>query len=419
MASERSAASGALLLERLGELPGGAELAALARERDDVELVGGALRDLLLEREPRELDVVLGGGAIEFARALAQRLGGDLRTHERFGTALVRCGAVRIDVATRRAESYPRPGALPDVRPGSADEDLARRDFTVNAIALALGGPRRGELRAAPHALEDLERRLLRVLHAGSFIDDPTRILRLHRYAARLDFAPERQTQEWASQALAGGALATVSPARIGAELRLALAEPDPLATLVQLRRGGVLERLGQPLALTLQPEVLTAALEALPAEGDRVLTALAALLLGARRDALRSLLDAWELPAAERDVVVEAATRAAELARALAGAERDSQVHAVLAPVALETVALVVGVAESSLEPARARRFLSALRHVRLQIGGEDLLAAGMTRGPQVGSALRHALACKLDGELGPAREDELAAALAAEARR
>src|SRR6516164_1749830 len=159
-------ASGQALLARLRELPGGSCLLELAAGRDDVELIGGATRDLLLSRSPRELDVVVDGDAASFAAELAAKLPGpgeeeaerSLQTtvHERFGTALVSFQSGRIDVAARRSESYPAPGALPEVRAGTPDEDLARRDFTINAIAVALGGPRAGGVRAAPHALEDL-----------------------------------------------------------------------------------------------------------------------------------------------------------------------------------------------------------------------------------------------------------------------
>ncbi len=191
-------AQGAKVLERLEHQHGGRELLELAKGRDDMELVGGAVRDLLLERSPRELDVVVAHDAPALAQALARRLGAEATVHERFGTAVVEHGETRLDFATRREESYPAPGALPDVRAGTPEEDLLRRDFTVNAIAMALDGANPGELRAAPNALEDLNARRLRVLHEASFEDDPTRLLRLARYNARLDFAIEEHTEELA-----------------------------------------------------------------------------------------------------------------------------------------------------------------------------------------------------------------------------
>ncbi|HXM87457.1 MAG TPA: hypothetical protein VN889_07460, partial [Solirubrobacteraceae bacterium] len=242
-------ADGLTVLERLRELPAGRLLLELAAGRQDVELVGGAARDLLLGRSPRELDIVVDGPADAFAGRIAaivdcrfaaddgSRCGVD--RHERFGTASVAWQRGRIDVAARRAESYAAPGALPDVRGGTPDEDLQRRDFTVNAIAVALGGVRRAQLRTAPHALEDLAAGQLRVLHERSFVDDPTRLLRLARYRARLRFTAEEHTAALARKAIDAGALATISRARFGAELRLALAEDDPIAALQALNELG------------------------------------------------------------------------------------------------------------------------------------------------------------------------------------
>ncbi|MDE3069470.1 MAG: tRNA nucleotidyltransferase, partial [Acidobacteriota bacterium] len=172
------------LLERLRAEPGGPALLEAAIE--GVPLVGGAVRDLMLEVSPRELDVVVEG---EIGPLLAA-LGGRQVVHERFETASVELGRARLDVARARRERYPQAGALPEVEPASLGEDLARRDFTVNAIALRLSGDRRGALSHAPGALEDLQARRLRVLHQASFLDDPTRLWRLGRYAARLGFEP-------------------------------------------------------------------------------------------------------------------------------------------------------------------------------------------------------------------------------------
>ena len=245
-----------VVLEGLRELPGGRELLELARGRTDVELVGGAVRDLLLGGTPRELDVVVADDAAAFAGELAGRLSalagqstGELfqsSSHERFRTALVWWEGSRIDVATRRSERYPQPGALPEVIEGTPEEDLQRRDFTVNAIALSLGGAHRGELRAVPGALEDLSAGRLRVLHDRSFIDDPTRLLRLARYHARLSFAIDEHTAGLAAAAVSSGALDTVSLARIGAELRLALSEPNMVGAIASIDNLGLLRALIQ-----------------------------------------------------------------------------------------------------------------------------------------------------------------------------
>jgi tRNA nucleotidyltransferase (CCA-adding enzyme) len=423
---------GEAVLAALRELPGGRELLRIAERREDVELIGGAVRDLLLGRDPRELDVVVAGDAEGFAGKLAKSLHSlagqspeersELSFHERFRTALVAWKDGQIDVATRRAESYPAPGALPDVRAGSAEQDLLRRDFTVNAIAVALGGTSRGELRAAPHALDDLAAARLRVLHDRSFIDDPTRLLRLARYRARLGFEPDEHTAGLAAEAVAADALATVSHARVGAELRLALAEPDPVAALQSLDRLGVLSALHE--AIELDAALSRAALAALPPGPDAWpdVLLLASLLLPARaydstyyETRLRVLLDGWEIPAAERERTVHSAILAPRVAERLRRAHTPSQIYDVVHDVPLEAVALAAALADAQGAEAAAqaaRRWLDELRHVALAITGEDLLQAGVAAGPQVGRRLRRALMRKLDGEL-TGREDELGAAL------
>jgi tRNA nucleotidyltransferase (CCA-adding enzyme) len=434
------------LLRAVSDYPGGRELLELASGRDDVALVGGAVRDLLLGRRPRELDVVVARGAAELARELASRLvvlAGqnpderlELTFHERFRTALVRWSGGQIDVATRRAESYPAPGALPEVREGTIEEDLCRRDFTVNAIAVSLGGPHEGELMGAEHALEDLQAGRMRVLHERSFIDDPTRLLRLARYRARLSFEPERHTAELAAAAVGAGALRTVSGARIGAELRLALGEADGTAALLAMEGMGVLSTLSP--RLRYEGPLARAALELLSAadgsqrnDTRRDLLLLAALLQpmvygleeGAEEgaeEAAAALLDDLEFPAAERDLVLQAATCADAVAEGLARAETPSEIGQAAAHVSPEGIALAgawgglqgVGLGQAA---RAAREWLADLHNVSLLITGEDLIAAGIPQGPEIGRRLAAALARKLDGELADGREAELGAALEA----
>jgi len=428
---------GTAVLERLRELPGGRVVLELACGRDDVALVGGAARDLLLGREPRELDIVVDGSADAFARRIVSIVDGrfaaddgrrcGMERHERFGTAVVTWKHGRIDVAARRVESYPAPGALPQVRVGTYDEDLRRRDFTINAIAVPLGGARRGELIAAPGALDDLANGRLRVLHDASFIDDPTRVLRLARYAARLGFAPDHHTAQLASDAVAQGALATVSHARIGAELRLALAEPDAVAALEALQRLGVLSALHE--AIELNGALARAALAALPPGDDastEVLLLASMLLPGDMYDTtdyetrLRVLLDGFEFVAAERERAVHSAILAPRLAERLQRATTPSQVYEIAHDAPLEAVALAAALADAERRTEAAdaaRRWLSELRNVRLQIGGDDLIDAGLQPGPRIGDALRRVLRRRLDGELEPDREAELSAALEGDA--
>jgi tRNA nucleotidyltransferase (CCA-adding enzyme) len=413
------------LVERLRARPGGERLLAAADPH--TFLVGGAVRDLLLGRVPRELDVVVEGDA----GALAAALGAQVE-HPRFGTARVELeGGARIDIAAARRERYAVPGALPEVEPAPLEEDLLRRDFTVNAIALALAGERAGELRAVPDALEDLGARRLRVLHERSFVEDPTRVLRLARYAVRLGFAVGERTAALAGEALAGGALGTVSGARIGAELRLALREPDPVVTLAELERLGVLRALHP--RLRCEPALMRRA-RALLADGareegrpDLLLLAVLALPLALRagddpRTEIAALLDRLEFTASERERVAAAAAAVPELLERLPAVASPAQLWAVARRVPLEGVALA-GALEGDErserdagEPAvrrAARRWLQEVRHVRLRIDGGDLLAAGVAQGPEIGRRLEEALRRRLDGELPDERGAQLRAAL------
>jgi tRNA nucleotidyltransferase (CCA-adding enzyme) len=387
------------LIERVRSLPAAAPLLPRLGDAAEVHLVGGAVRDLLMGDAPTDLDLVVEGDAAAFAR----RLGGELRVHDRFGTSTVLLDGHSYDIARARRETYARPGALPDVEPASLAEDLLRRDFTVNAIAIALGGALPGALSAVPDALEDLSARRLRVLHDQSFLDDPTRLLRLVRYAARLRFDVEAGTRELAEAAVREGALDTLSGSRIGAELRLIAREADPIAPLLTLTQWG-LARAIHP-GLGLEDAGLASRAMSLPADdGRRDLLALALATRGVPPAELGPWLDRLAFAASERDTILDAATRAESVASALAAAARPSDIAGAVAGGGSELVAIA-----GALGPEdQARQWLERLRDVRLEIDGADLLAAGIDQGPEIGRGLRSALAAKLDG-LVNSRSEEL----------
>jgi tRNA nucleotidyltransferase (CCA-adding enzyme) len=374
-------------LEALRALPCGARLLRAFAPGDGVHVVGGAVRDLLLEREPRELDLVVEGDV----DAAAARLGGEMTSHDRFGTALVRVGGCAFDLARARAETYAYPGALPDVRPAGLEEDLRRRDVSVNAVALGLDG----ELTAVEGALDDLRAGVLRVLYDASFLDDPTRVWRVARYAARLGFDVEKHTRVLAATADPS----TVSGDRLGAELRLALREPDPRAALATLRD---LNPAYLPAAFDPRPRGLGDALAALPADGRADLLTLAACTAGMDARELWDWLDDMGFTAPERDLV--AAASRYSTGAPLRAARTGSQIAHAARGAPIEAVALVGG--------DNARRWIDELRHVRLDITGDDLLAAGVPEGPEIGARLQRVLDRKLDGEVS-GRDEELAAAL------
>ncbi len=392
------------LLRRLHALPAARELLELLGEDPRVHLVGGAVRDLLLGREPHELDLVVEGDAA----AVARRLGASPRIHPRFGTATVALRETTVDLAGSRRERYPHPGALPEVEPAPLPEDLRRRDFTINAIALVLGGEGAGGLVAVPHALGDLAGGVLRVLHERSFRDDPTRLLRLVRYASRLGFSPDSGTAALARAAAGDGALVSVSGARIGAELRLLAREADPVAALLALH-GWELDVALDPHFGLREPAKARIALGLLGERGRSDLLVLGLAVREVPGGQLAELLDRWAFPGTEREVIMAVASRAAPLAQALASATGPGEIAALGQSAPAELVAAAGG-----LGPHRQASACLRLRDVELEIGGEDLIAAGVAPGPAVGHGLRAALAAKRDGR-APGREAELAEALRA----
>jgi len=385
----------------LRALPAAAPLLAALDRDPRAWVVGGAVRDLLLGGGDAvvDLDLVIEGDAVEVARRVCAALDGTLVVHDRFGTATVEAAGHVYDLATARAESYARPGALPDVRPGTLAEDLLRRDFTVNAIAASLDG----RVQAAPHAFEDLDARELRILHERSFHDDPTRLLRLVRYATRLGFGVEARTAELAQEAVAEDALATLTPARIGGELRLLLCEPSAVAALEWVARWPL------GVALSFDRALACRALALLPADARRDLLLLGSAARVVAPGALAGWLDALEFVGRERDVVVRVA-RADGIEGRLARAGCPSEIAAVARALPVEAVALAGALGAET----QARAWIEDLRGVKLAIDGADLLAAGVPQGPALGRALAAALDASLDGA-APDRDAQLAVALAA----
>ena len=396
------------LREHVRRLPGMDRLLPALEGLPPTYLVGGAVRDLIRGADHVDLDLAVDGDARSTARALAERLGGQAREHERFGTATVRAGDLAFDLAATRTETYDEPGALPRVAPAGLAEDLRRRDFSINAMAVGLRGDDLGHLYDPVDGLGDLDRGVLRILHQGSFLDDPTRLLRAVRYETRLGYRMDESTDAAARAAIAEDAMSTVSGARVRDELMDLLSEHEAPAAVERLRDLG-LDHALHP-ALDADPDlVASASLGAAAIGADRGLASLAALCADAPAD-----LDLWlaglHLEARQRDAVSRAARVAAGLVGELRGRERSpSELRDLLADEPPEALALALALGAPS-EPVL--RWATELSGVRLEIGGDDLLAAGVPEGPQLGRALDETLRRKLDG-LVSGRDDELRTAL------
>jgi tRNA nucleotidyltransferase (CCA-adding enzyme) len=410
------------LAERVRALPGMHVLLPALDGLPPAYLVGGAVRDLLRGERAVDLDVAFEGDAPAAARKVAERIGGTATVHDRFGTATVKAPGLAVDLATTRRERYERPGALPDVSPATLGEDLARRDFAINAMAVALSGLEVGRLIDPHGGREDLDAGVVRILHDESFVDDPTRLLRAVRYESRLGYRMDRDTEATAREAIAAGSLDTVSGHRVGDELIDLLGEVEVGRAMQRMADLG-LDRALHP-SLDADPElVASAALACGECGADRALAALAALLVERDPEALAAgagallpgpgsaaeWLDGLGLGRSDRERVLAAARQAPGLMGPLRADLPHSAVHALLRCEPPETLALALAIGAPA---GPVLRFLANLRSVHLDITGDDLIEAGVPRGPAIGRALDEVLRMKLDGELS-GREAELAAAL------
>lgn len=193
-----------------------------------VYIVGGPVRDKLLGIANFDLDFVVEGSGIRFAEVLNKTLKGRLVTYKAFGTATIFLKDRRIDIVTARKESYKKPAAYPDVEPGTIKDDLFRRDFTINAMAISLNKKGFGRLKDFYGGQEDLKKRIIRVMHDKSFMDDPTRIFRAVRFSVRFGFKIEPHTKRLIKEAIADGLLGEVNKGRIKKEIELFLKEKNP-----------------------------------------------------------------------------------------------------------------------------------------------------------------------------------------------
>ncbi|GAH60002.1 unnamed protein product [marine sediment metagenome] len=211
-------------------------------QKQKLYLVGGVVRDLLLGKPNFDLDLVVEGDAINLAQQLVQSKPGKITTHPRFNTAKLQWDEWSVDLTTARSETYAQPGALPTVKPGSLTSDLFRRDFTINAMAIDLNPSRYGELIDLYGGRDDLEHKLIRILHENSFIDDATRIWRGLRYEQRLNFRLEKNTLKLLKRDIP--MLDTISGDRIRYELECIFKEERPEKVLRRAEELGVLPKL-------------------------------------------------------------------------------------------------------------------------------------------------------------------------------
>jgi tRNA nucleotidyltransferase (CCA-adding enzyme) len=390
--------------------------------------VGGLVRDLLLDTPIVDLDLVVEGDAIQLSRHLARQLGGRVVAHSRFGTAKWLLGkrawrevagapppseraVPSVDFATARTEFYTHPTALPEVERSSIKQDLHRRDFTINTLAIRLDPPHWGELLDFYGGEADLQDGVIRVLHSFSFVDDPTRILRAARLEARLGFELDPRSERLIADALP--LLSRVSGDRTRHELEQILDEEEPERALLRLESLGVLRQIHPDLhcdrwlvtrVRTVREEPDLTSWELGPK--DRRFVSLGLLLYRLDADALDAVLRQLKVPRADSDGLQLLPDLRSALRR-LVLSRRPSTIYRILRPYPARILA-IAWLASSAGPRVRLLRFQTEYRGVETALTGEDLKALGLRPGPVFGRLLGALRDARLDGRVTTREEEE-----------
>ena len=362
------------------------------------------MRDALLGSPVLDLDFSVEGDAVELANLLAGSLGGRATAHRRFGTATVFAGSCRVDLVTARRETYPNPGDLPLVTPGDIVDDLARRDFSVNAMALPLF-PRDAGIFDPHGGLDDLEAGIIRSLHRLSFRDDPTRMMRAVRYEQRFGFRLDEATLDDMDSCVASGHMDAVSGDRWRHELQRILEEDDPGPALARSAELGLLAGIHPALGkfegktspgarrATEGPDAESGA-----SRGDYWLAALSRSMSAPE---LESTIERLRLTGRQAAIARDTIVLRDSEPDIRAAAERPSELAAGLSTLEPAAVSAWAALTEDPSVAAVLRRYVGELRFVRPRLTGDTLLAMGVPEGPAIGAILSRLLKARLDGEV------------------
>lgn len=370
-----------------------------------VYLVGGPVRDLILCRSTLDTDIAVEGDAHAYARTLADRDKAELTLHEAFGTAVLRYADGRhLDVAQTRSETYPRSGALPEVSPADIRQDLKRRDFTINAMAMDLRPGSFGELVDPFEGYAHLREGTLAALHEASFRDDPTRVLRAARFCSRFTLDPTPDTIAWLTSSVEGGCMASVSPQRLLTELWYLLQDHYPRGALELLEQWGAHSYLDLPegVAGRIRP------VDSLPVARRKLGDGSEDALEAAARAALALCFDTpqraeawtqvWPVQAERAEAVKQTCSVRHQPPEAVfSNHPRNSTLYAALDGLYRAAV-LALWVSGGRQIRANLEHFVRHLQPIRADITGKDLVALGYLPGPEFKEALQKALEAKLD---------------------
>lgn len=379
-----------------------------------VYAVGGFVRDILLYRPNLDLDLVVEGNGIEFAKILARDLGGRVRSHRKFQTAVVILeDGQRVDVATARLEYYEHPAALPTVELSSIKMDLFRRDFTINALAIELTPKRFGRLVDFFGGQKDIKERVIRVLHSLSFVEDPTRILRAIRFEQRYSFRIGKQTERLIKNALKLEMFEKLSGNRILHELKLIMQEKSPLTCLERIQDFEILTAIHPVLELNNGKRKIMASLEQILSWYELLYTTphpeewivyFLGLTTGHDSAEISSLAKRLGLSLKLENHFLELHQEIQRTRERLyfwnKNSKQLSKLYFILNPLPVEGILYIMAFSRNEEIRKHISLYLSQLKDETIDIGGRDLKKMGLRPGPVYGEIFRKILAAKLDGQ-------------------
>jgi tRNA nucleotidyltransferase (CCA-adding enzyme) len=384
------------------------QIGELAASRDvQAYLVGGIVRDLLLDKINLDIDFAVEGDATAFASELFKEKGGKIKIHKQFNTAKINLDKWSIDLVSTRQESYSRPGALPTIKLGSINDDLFRRDFTINAMAVALNQRTYGRLIDPYSGQKDLENRLIRVLHNKSFIDDSTRIWRGLRYEQRLDFQLEAVTMGQLKRD--ASMLDSISGDRIRYELDCILNEELPEKVLGRAWKLGILKRLSPSLKGDGWLAAKYAAARQMFLPHKPPLNLYMALLTYHLTDKEREQFISYlRLSKITTQTIRDGCSIRAKLEELADTELKPSSIYNLLSGYSPE--AITVSIIASDLEESRynMRLYLDKLRFIKPLLSGSDLIEMGIPQGPRVKEVLNKLLNARLDRIVNTKQDEE-----------
>lgn len=383
-------------------------------------IVGGIVRDIILKKKNLDLDIVVEGDAIRLAKVLARAWNANVTVYDKFGTATVRIPkGIHIDFAMARKERYMHLGALPTVLLGRLNEDLFRRDFTINAMAIAIHSDRFGQLIDEFGGHNDLLKKVIRVLHAESFEDDPTRILRAVRFEQRFSFHMERQTLALMKEGLKKKVFLNVKPPRYFAEFKKILCEADPLKCLKRLHQLEGLCFLDPELKVRirdmnlLHQRIKKARKRSLYVREEWWLMYMMGLIARADDRIAHDILSKFPFTKKER-LSIQQSRKADDMVKRISAKNLpSSQVYRTLKPLTREAILYIRIKTLNPVVSRRIDRFLTRDSQIELCINGQDLKRIGITSGSKMGRIMEHVLCLKIDKKIST-KTQELKAAQA-----